>query len=158
MTSLIYWKQINLLNFLYKSKNVLKQYVVDFRVFIDQNVETKIKQHEILINFMNHDFWNDIDDARNTFVTIFIWQHILLDAKCLAFWQRHRVLLIILETYVISCFINSIFVNYNIYYSSFFKFLTQYYLFELLAIATIINKSKFFRRFSRWWCSSDFNV
>ena len=58
-------------------------------------------------------------------VTIFIWQHILLDVKCLTFWQRHRVLLIILETYVISCFINSIFVNYNIYYSSFFRFLTK---------------------------------
>ena len=91
-------------------------------------------------------------------VTISIWQHILLNAKCLTFWQRHRVLLIIFETYVISCFIDSIFVNYNIYYSSFFKFLTQYYLFELLAIAAIINKSKFFRRFSRWWCSNDFNV
>ena len=91
-------------------------------------------------------------------VTISIWQHILLDAKCLTLWQRHRILLIILETYVISCFINSIFVNYNIYYSSFFKFLTQYYLFELLAIATIISKSKFFRRLSRWWCSNDFNV
>ena len=57
-------------------------------------------------------------------VTIFIWQHILLDVKCLTFWQRHRILLIILEIYVISCFINNIFVNYNIYYSSFFKFLT----------------------------------
>ena len=84
-------------------------------------------------------------------VTIFIWQHILFDVKCLTFWQRHRVLLIILEIYVISCFINSIFVNYNIYYSSFFKFLTNQNQAKVLHHDQKLNWLNFLRVFESFY-------